>query len=75
MEMVSILLMFTRPQREGIWDLHLHIFRHMLPYFFRYNHLKYARWGSMYNQLPREVLEEFKKGNGMKTSSTTAGQS
>jgi len=39
----------------------------MLPYFFRYDHLNYARWGSVYivemEQLPREVLEEFKKGN------------
>jgi len=39
----------------------------MLPYFFRYDHLNYARWGSVYiaemEQLPKEVLEEFKKGN------------
>ena len=67
MEMVSILLMFTRAQREGIWDLYLKSFRRMLPYFFRYDHLNYARWGSVYiaemEQLPQEVLEEFKKGN------------
>ena len=35
--------------------------------FFRYDHLNYARWGSAYiaemEQLPQEVLEEFKKGN------------
>ena len=35
MEMVSILLMFTRAQREGNWDLYLHSFRRMLPYFFQ----------------------------------------
>ena len=39
----------------------------MLPYFSRYDHLNYARWGSVYisemKQLPKEVLEEFKKGN------------
>ena len=67
MEMVSVLLMFTRAQREGIWDLYLHSFRHMLPYFFRYDHLNYVRWGSVYiaemERLPKEVLEEFKKGN------------
>ena len=28
-EMVSILLMFTRAQRKGIWDLYLHSFRHI----------------------------------------------
>ena len=67
MEMVSVPLMFTRAQREVIWDLYLHSFCHMLPYFFRYDHLNYARWGSVYiaemEQLPKEVLEEFKKGN------------
>ena len=67
MEMVSVLLMFTRAQREGIWDLYLHSFRHMLPYFFRYDHLNYARWGSVYiaemEQLPKEVLQDLKKGN------------
>lgn len=36
MEMVSILLNFTRAQREGNWDLYIHSFRCMLPYFFRY---------------------------------------
>lgn len=67
MEMLSILLMFTRAQREGNWDLYLHSFRCMLPYFFRYDHQNYAKWGSVYiaemEQLPQEVLEEFKKGN------------
>jgi len=67
MESVSILLMFTRAQREGIWDLYLYGFRHILPYFFRYDHLHYARWGAVYilemNQLPKKVSEEFKKGN------------
>jgi len=35
--------------------------------FFRYDHLNYARWGAVYtlemNQLPKEILEEFKKEN------------
>ncbi len=65
--MVSILLMFTRAQRDGIWDLHLFSFRCMLPYFMRYDHTNYARWGPVYlaemHQLPAKVLEEFKKGN------------
>jgi len=66
MEMVSVLLMFTRAQREGIRDLHLHSFRQMLPYFFRYDHLNYARWGSVYiaemEQLPKEVFRRDQKG-------------
>ena len=38
----------------------------MLPYFKRYDHLNYARWGPVYlvetHQLPEPVLSEFKRG-------------
>jgi hypothetical protein len=67
MEMIFILLDFTCAQREGDWELYLDSFRAMLPYFFRYEHLNYAKWGSVFiaemEQLPYEVLQEFKKGN------------
>lgn len=67
LDLVSILLEFTKSEREGLWDLYLHSFRAMLPWFFRYDHTNYARWGSVYladcHQLPSEVLEEFKQGN------------
>jgi hypothetical protein len=67
MDMVSILLQFTRAQRDGIWNLHLYSFSQMLPYFTRYNHLNYARWGPVYlaemHQLPEAVRTEFQKGN------------
>ncbi|KAJ8893011.1 hypothetical protein PR048_005592 [Dryococelus australis] len=43
MDMVSILLLFTRAQRDGMWDLYLHSFSQMLPYFKWYDHLNYAR--------------------------------
>ena len=33
MQMVQILLLFTRAQIDGIWELHLSVFRSMLPYF------------------------------------------
>ena len=66
-EMVQILLLFTRAQREGKWGLHLYAFQEMLPYFHRYDHTNYARWGSVYlaqmKQLPAEVQEEFDIGN------------
>ena len=39
MEKVSSLLYFTRAQRDGLWELHLYAFRHMLPFFFRYDHV------------------------------------
>lgn len=67
LEMVTILLNFTRAQREGNWALYLGSFRAMMPYFFRYDHLNYAKWGSVFladmNQLPTEVRSEFEKGN------------
>ena len=67
MTMVSILLCFTRAQRDGLWDLHLYAFKRMLPFFVRYDHINYARWGSVYlaemSDLPQEVLHEFQEGN------------
>jgi hypothetical protein len=67
MTMVSILLCFTRAQRDGSWDLHLYAFKRMLPFLFRYDHVNYARWGTVYlaemSVLPPEVLLEFQEGN------------
>ena len=64
-EMLSILLNFTRAQREGNWELLLKSFCPMLPYFFRYDHLSCAKWGSVFiaemRQFPIEVLREFRK--------------
>ena len=67
MEMVSILLKFTRAQRNGLWDLHLHSFLCMLPFFLRYDHYNYGGWGPVYlaemKMLPAQVLAEFQQGN------------
>jgi hypothetical protein len=39
----------------------------MLPWFFRYDHTNYSRWGAVYladaTQLPAEILQEFRAGN------------
>ena len=48
MDMVAILLQYTRAQRYDIWELHIYSFSLMLPYFKRYDHLNYARWGQVY---------------------------
>ena len=65
--MVRLLLMFIRAERDGIWDLHIFTFRSMLPYFHRYDHLNYAKWGAIYlaemNQLPAEVEDQFRQGH------------
>ena len=67
MDMVAILLQYTRAQRDGIWELHLYSFSLMLPYFKRYDHVNYARWVPVYlvemHQFPEPVLSEFKRGN------------
>ena len=60
MEMVCILLYFIRAQRDGSWDLYLYAFRRMLPFFFRYDHINYARWGTVY------LAEMAKVSNGAK---------
>lgn len=66
-QMVELLLLFTSAQRDGLWQLHLQSFTSMLPYFFRYNHTNYARWGTVYvsemHNLPAEVEAEFDQGN------------
>lgn len=66
-EMVGILLQFIRAQRDGLWELHKFAFSRMLPFFFRYDHTNYARWGSIYlaemEQIPEPVLAEFLDGN------------
>lgn len=43
MDMVHILLLFVRSQKEEIWDLNLHAFHKMLQFFFHcYDHTNYA---------------------------------
>jgi len=63
MTMVSVLLLFIRTQRDGLWDLHLYSFNRMLLYFLWYDHVNYARWVSVYlaemSTLPPDVLLEF----------------
>ena len=66
MEMISILLMFTRAQRDGNWELYLLSFRQMIPFYFQYDHQNYARWSIIYLaqmiQIPEQIREEFMKG-------------
>ena len=42
-DMVKTLLHFTRAERDGIRDLHVHSFSSMLPYFMRYDHHNYGK--------------------------------
>ena len=67
LELVSILLLFTRASWDGLLELHLSTFKRMLTYFFRYDHTNYAKWGTVYlaeiNMLPQQVLSEFREGN------------
>ena len=47
-EMVSLLLTFIRATREGNWPLHLECIREMLPWYFAYDHVNYARYLPVY---------------------------
>ena len=69
-DMVEILLRFIRAERAGDWNLHIDSLSDMLPYFFAYDRINYARWGSVYfadmKSLPwsaKEVHDEFMNGN------------
>ena len=63
MTAVSILICFIGAQRGGSWDIHLYAFKRMLPFLFRYDHVNYARWGTLYlaemSVLPPELPHEF----------------
>ena len=43
MELVSMLLRFTRAIQEGKWNLYLSTFSEMLPYFAAFDHSNYTR--------------------------------
>ena len=48
MQLVSILLAFTRAIRIGDWHLYLSSFAEILPWFARYDHAHYTRWGAVF---------------------------
>ncbi len=48
MDMVSILLRFTRALRSGNWKLFLSSLAEMLPWFAIYDHTNYTRWGTIF---------------------------
>lgn len=69
-EMIEILLRFIRAERDGIWTLHIDALSEMLPYFFAYDRVNYARWATVYFadmkslcHTAKEVNDEFMNGN------------
>lgn len=70
MNLVSILLRFTRAIREGNWELYLSSFSEMLPWFAAFDHVNYTRWGVVFladmKLLPHtapEVYQGFQRGD------------
>lgn len=70
MNLVLILLRFTRSLREGNWKLFLASFAEMLPWFAVFDHINYTRWGIIFladmQLLPLKapaVYEAFLKGD------------
>ena len=48
MNMVTILLMFIRTERLGVWQMHKSAFLAMLPWFAHYDHTNCMRWRTVY---------------------------
>ena len=46
--MAEILLRCTRAECEADWNLHLESVAQIIPYFFTYDHINYARWTSVH---------------------------
>lgn len=67
MESVSILLMFTRSLRDGIWKLYLASLNKMLPLMARYDHYNYLQSLTVFiaemQQLPSIVQTAFECGD------------
>ena len=71
MQLVSIQLAFTRAIaiRVGDWHLYLSSFAEMMPWFARYDHTHYTRWGAVFLQIctnsrnPPEVHRGFLNGD------------
>ena len=70
MTIVSIILCFTRAQRDASchgMSTFKYAFKRMLPFLFMYDHVNYTRWGTVYlagmSVLPPDVLLEFRDGN------------
>lgn len=66
LEAAQLLLLNIRAEREGDWQLHLHSFTKMIPYYFATNRPNYARWSCVYIldmiQLPDDVKDAFEAG-------------
>ncbi|GBL96155.1 hypothetical protein AVEN_118711-1 [Araneus ventricosus] len=70
LEMVEIMLLFQRATREGNWILHLSTVSIMMPWYFAYDRVNYARylpvyWTEMVNLEERHpsIYQEFLKGH------------
>ncbi|KAJ3610374.1 hypothetical protein NHX12_022466 [Muraenolepis orangiensis] len=48
MDLVSILLAFTRALRCGDWNLYMSAFKSMMPWFAAYDHTHYTRWAAVF---------------------------
>ena len=61
-EMVKLLLLFIRATRSSDWKLHLSALRSMLPWYFGYDRVNYARYACVY-WLEMSTIEISHPGN------------
>ena len=79
MDLVSILLAFTRALRCGDWQLYIAAFKSMMPWFAVYDHTNYTRWGAVFiadmeqlAQTAPEVHEGFLQGDFVAKETTNS---
>lgn len=48
LDMIATLLQFVRATRQGLWELHTSVLQSMLPWYFAYDHVNYARYLPVY---------------------------
>ena len=57
MNMVEILLRFTRALRTGNWELYLASIAEMIPWFIYYDHTNYSRWATVFLADAQNIAE------------------
>ena len=57
MNMVEVLLLFTRASHQGLWELHLYSLSEMLNYFFTHDQINYAWLSPVYLAIMSQLQE------------------
>ena len=66
LDVVQLMLLYIRSERQGNWTLHMHTAASMLPYFFVTNRTNYSLWIPVYllemSQILLDIQAAFEDG-------------